>query len=448
MTLQNSKKRIILIILITILVILLYSCQNDPKAKIIERVYPAGSAPLSAYGWIGISFEETIDEESVQKAFALSPDVDGVTFWQEETFWFRPIQAYDKNSNYHARLSGEVKTSEGKSFNVDQTWTFTVREPLLLYYIPAVEGGEVWKSQADGSDAQQLTFTGNNVFEYSPDRTGETILFTVQNELGGRDLWLMNRDGEEQRLFLNCGQDLCSEPAWSTDGQTIAYTREVYLDDEGGYQPAQVWTADTESAQTAQLYQSDVAFGHSPSFSPDGKKLATYDTFNNGIRILDLTSSQESIIPTVIPGSGDWSPDGSKIIFTNLVAAENEPYVAVYTLDLETNDIQQVLSGGAGDTDFSQPRWSPDGDRVAVSLRPVNSNISKILWVLHLDNSLSRQISDDVSATFTAYQWDPWGDLLVYQRYDLSSANSSIWIWEAGENAQIVENGSRPQWLP
>lgn len=389
-----------------------------------------------------------MNEESVQKAFTLSPDTAGVTFWQDNKFWFRPIQAYDKDSDYQARLSGEVKTSEGNSFDVDLNWTFTVREPSLLYYVPAVEGGEVWKIKADGSDAEQITFTDNNVLEFSSDRTGETILLTVQNELGGRDLWLMDHGGEDQRLFLNCRQDLCSEPAWSTDGETIAYTREVYLDEEGGYQPAQVWTADTRSGQTAQLYQSDIAFGHSPSFSPDGKKLATYDTLNNGIRILNLTSSQESIIPTVMPGSGDWSPDGSKIIFTNLVAAENEPFVAVYTLDLETDEIQQVLSMGEGDTDFSQPRWSPDGDRVAVSLRPVNSNISKTLWILRLDGSFSRQISDDFSATFTAYQWDPWGDRLVYQRYDLSSGNSSIWVWTSGENLKIIENGIRPQWLP
>lgn len=389
-----------------------------------------------------------MDEESVQRAFSLSPDNDGVTFWQENTFWFRPIHAYDKNSDYQAHFSGEVNTVEGEKHDLDQIWTFTVRDPSLLYYVPAVEGGEIWKSQANGSNAVQLTFTENNVIEFSSDRTGETILFTVQNELGGRDLWLMDRNGEDQRLFLTCNQDLCSEPTRSADGQTIAYTREVYLGEEGGYQPAQVWTADAEGGQTTQLYQSDIAFGHSPSFSPDGKKLATYDTLNNGIRILDLTSSQESIIPTVIPGSGDWSPDGSKIIFINLIAAENEPFVAVYTLDLETNDTQQILSEGAGDTDFSQPRWSPDGGWIAVSLRPVNSNISKTLWVFRLDGSFSRQISDDLSATFTAYQWDPWGDRLVYQRYDLSSGNSSIWVWASGINSKIIENSIRPQWLP
>ncbi len=445
------KIRKILILLISLLaamLILLYCCQSDGDGNIIERVYPGASSQISTYGWVGADFKSPMDKASVEESFRLSPETAGEIFWDGNTFWFRPIQAFQTNTTYQAQLSGEIATIDGDIFNVDQTWTFTVRQPALIYYVPADQGGEVWKAQADGSKPEQLTFTENNVFEYSPDRTGESIAFTYQNTSGGRDLWLIDRDGEDQRLLLDCGQDLCNEPAWSADGQTIAYTREVYIEEEGGYQSPRVWTLNIGNGQTTQLYQSEFASGHSPSFSPDGEKLASYDTFNNGIRILNLTSSQESIVLTLIPGPGDWSPGGSKIIFTDLVDSENEPHVAVYILDLDTNDIQQVLSEGAGDTDFSQPRWSPDGGSVAVSLRPVNSNISRTLWVLRLDGQVSRQVSEDQSATFTAYQWDPWGDRLVYQRYDLGSANSSIWLWESGESIEIIDNGTRPQWLP
>jgi Tol biopolymer transport system component len=103
---------------------------------------------------------------------------------------------------------------------------------------------------------------------------------------------------------------------------------------------------------------------------------------------------------------------------------------------------------GLSDTDFSQPRWSPDGESVAVSLRPVNANISKALWVLHLDGLFNRQITDDPRATFTAYEWDPWGDRLVYQRYDLGSSKTSIWMWQSGESKMIIDSGTRPKWLP
>jgi len=445
---QIRKILILLISLLAAILILLYCCQSDGDGKIIARIYPGEFEKLSAYGWVGIDFKEQMDNDSVDQAFRLSPETHGETLWEGNTFWFRPIQAFDANTTYQAQLSGEIATIDGDIFNVDQTWSFTVRDPSLIFYVPDSPGGEIWRAQADGSELKQLTLTGNNVFDFSSDRTGESVAFTYENTLGGRDIWLMDRHGNDQRMLLDCAQDLCSEPAWSTDGQIIAYTREVLNNENGSYQPARVWILNTETGQTNQLYQSEFAYGHSPSFSPDGGKLASYDTINNGIRILNLTSSQESIIPTLIPGSGDWSPDGSKIIFTDLVASENEPHVAVYILDMDNNGIQQVLSEGAGDTDFSQPQWSPDGQRVAVSLRPVNSNISRTLWVLRLDGQESRQVSEDPSATFTAYQWDPWGERLVYQRYDLGSANSSIWLWESGESVQIIEMGSRPQWLP
>jgi len=124
------------------------------------------------------------------------------------------------------------------------------------------------------------------------------------------------------------------------------------------------------------------------------------------------------------------------------------PLVQVFVLDLETNALNTVLDVGLSDTDFSQPRWSPDGESVAVSLRPVNASISKALWVLRLDGLVNRQITDDPTATFTAYEWDPWGDRLVYQRYDLGSSKTSIWLWQSGENKMIIDNGTRPKWLP
>ena len=448
MTQQLSRTRYRLIILFSIFVIFFSGCQKDPKSKIIERVFPSESTQLSAYGWIGVSFSDLVDKNTVQNAFTISPEIQGEIFWQGERIWFRPLQAFEPDTEYQARLSGEITAVDGDTFNVDRTWTFTIRDPLLLYYVLDDQGGEIWRSNADGSETAQLTFSENSIFEFASPRSGDAIVFNQQNTLGGRDLWLMDRNGDDQRLLLSCSQDLCSEPAWSMDEKIIAYTREIYLGEQGGFQPGQIWTVDVESGETSQLYQSESAFGNSPSFSPDGTKFAFYDTVNKGIRILDLTSSEESIIPTAVPGSGDWSPDGSKIIFTDLAASENEPHVAVYTLNLETRAVVRVLDIGGVDTDFSQPRWSPEGEWVAVSLRPVNSNISKTLWVLRLDDSVSRQVSDDQSGTFTAYQWDPWGDRLVFQRYDLSSGSSSIWVWASGESIQIIDNGSRPQWLP
>ncbi|MDT8382154.1 MAG: hypothetical protein RQ728_07870 [Brevefilum sp.] len=443
-----NKKHIFLKACILLLVFSLAGCGILSEGKINESVTPKNSENISAFGWVGITFSREVIRETAEDAFSISPETPGEIFFHGNTLWFRPLQAFNKDIEYLVHVEGEIEAINGQLISVDHTWNFTIREPELVYFVPSEEGGEIWRASADGNEKMQLSFTDNKLIEFSPDPTGTTIAFTVQNDSGGHDLWLMDREGEDQRLLLNCEKDICSEPAWSMDRQTIAFTRELYQERTNTYLTSQIWTVDIETGSTAQLYQSDWAFGNSPSFSPDGKHFASYDTTNRGIRILDLETSQESIIPSALPGSGDWSPDGTKIIFTDLVPAENEPFVQVFVLDLETNAVDTALDAGLSDTDFSQPRWSPEGESVAVSLRPVNANISKALWVLRLDGLVNRQITDDPSATFTAYEWDPWGDRLIYQRYDLTSTETSIWLWESGENKMIIENSSRPKWLP
>ena len=444
--LRKNKQFRVQIIILLFIITLVPGCQRSGQEEI--QLFPTAGQQISVFGWVGASFSGPMEKSSVETAFSITPETDGQIFWQGDTLWFRPIQPFDAGVVYRARFSGEVRTADGKTFTIDHTWDFTARKPDLIYFVPNEEGGELWRFSLNENNAYQMSFTEGRVYDFAVDRMDGQVVFTVMNADGGRNLRVMERDGEEQRLFLDCNRDLCGEPAWSTDGQTIAYTREMYLEDNGSYQLGQVWTVDLESGQTSQLYQSEFAFGHSPSFSPDGQRLAFYDSNNYGIRILDLATSQESIIPRTIPGAGDWSPDGSKIIYTDLVPAENEPFVAVYVVDLETKVVERVLSEGGSDTDYSQPRWAPDGERVAVSLRPVNANISKELWVLRLDGLVSRKITNDRTATFTTYQWDPWGERLVYQRYELGTGETSIWLWEDGENKQIVENGARPQWLP
>jgi Tol biopolymer transport system component len=290
-----------------------------------------------------------------------------------------------------------------------------------------------------------LSDTNGRVLEFSVDRSGDWIAFTVQNQAGGQDVWVMDRRGEEQRILVDCGQESCGEPAWSMDRETVAYTRQ---DSEA----AQVWTVDVESGETTHLFPRKPAYGFSPAYSPDGRKLAFYDTVAQAIRIIDLQTADEATVLRGKSDSGDWSFDGSQIIFTDHVAAHHEPFVEAYVYNLGTQTVSLAFGKAIQDTEFSQPRWHPNGNWVAVSLRPVNAAISKALWVLPLVERDPILIDGDQSATFSAYQWDPWGDSLLYQRYNLagSEPRASIWRWDwkPRQRIMVIENGARPQWLP
>lgn len=436
-------------IIITLVGLSIFSgCQELTENTLVSVVFPASEDEVGAFSWIGISFLEPMDSASVASSFSINPTINGQTFWEGNTFWFRPLEPLSLTTPYQAQLTGEFTTADGKTLTVDRSWQFTVRPPSLLY----LKNGEIWRTNLNSEDPLQLSQSGGKVIEYQPEHSGKWIAYSLENELGGQDIWVMDRDGEIQRKLIDCGLDRCSEPDWAMDRTWIAYTRELYLIETGGYRPPQVWTVATATGETQQLYQTDNAYNQSPSFSPDGKKLATYDLTQNGIRLLDLETSQESLVPRNQPGTGDWSTDGRQILYTNASTAELEPFIDLYILNLESQEILFAFGEATTDTDFSQPRWTPDGEWIAVSLRPVNTNTNKALWVIRLKDDFAIPITEEPSANFSAYQWNPWGTKLVYQRFELTSTGqkSSIWLWdlETRRNQLVVEGAIQPKWLP
>lgn len=90
---------------------------------------------------------------------------------------------------------------------------------------------------------------------------------------------------------------------------------------------------------------------------PQGDKIAYYDYKTKGIYSIKIGDSQPELL---WQGSGVldmvWSPDGSKIAFSNSTV--------IFLLDIETQRISQltdetIISGN--------PTWSPDGNRIAFS---------------------------------------------------------------------------------
>jgi len=448
---QHIFRQFVYLSLIT-LVTTLSGCQiNQPETHVVQT-YPEAGAESGAFGWVGVQFSQPMQLETVEEAFEISPDTPGQTFWKNNTFWFRPFKALEQDTQYQAAFTGDLENSEGKTIPTNLSWEFTIRNPELIYYVHVGDLGEIWRSAVDGSQNRQLSSTDGKVFDFASDQSGSWVAFSIQTDSGGQDLWIMDRDGDNQKLLIDCQQDICSEPAWSMDGTWIAYSRQIFDEYTNGYQPSQIWKVDIQKSETSPLYQKETVSAQSPSFSPGGSKLAVYDITQLAIRVLDLQTLKETLIPRTLPGSGDWSTDSSKILFTDEVPAVMEPFIELYIADLSTGEVATAFSNPTTDTDLNQPRWSPDGEWVAVSLRPVNGPVNKMLWVINLNGNRNIRITDDQSAMFSAYQWDPWGNRLVYQRLVLGSSEPqvSIWVWDwqTGESLKIIENGSRPAWLP
>lgn len=450
----KSFDRLVLIILLGIIgLILVLLAVGDRVGVQVIATYPHPDEPISIRGRIGLVFDQPMLKNSVEEHFLIAPQVEGEFTWEEDrTFWFSPSVLLDPEIEYQVSITAGAEAESGRKLLNDVSWEVTVRQPDIVYLVLEEEGGDLWRYQMNTGITYPLTNTDGNVIDFAVAPSGDWIAFAQVNSQGGSDLWLVDRTGSNPTNILACNQDRCSQPAWSPDGVWIAYSREEFSANDLIYNPARVWTLFTETNETYPLYDHPEAFSHTPSFSPDGKRLATYNTLQNAIRILELETAQESVIPSVLLGVGDWSPDGERLIFTDLVPSVLEPNVGVYIADLRNQQVDHAFGEFIPDTDFSEPRWSPDGEWIAFGARPVGGGISKGIWVINLDEGEPIPLTDDPTATYVSYRWDPWGERLIFQRFPIGGpiSNPSLWLWESstGKVHQLIENGARPEWLP
>ncbi|MCE2596708.1 Tol-Pal system beta propeller repeat protein TolB [Motilimonas cestriensis] len=102
----------------------------------------------------------------------------------------------------------------------------------------------------------------------------------------------------------------------------------------------------------------------SPSWSPDGRKLA-YVSFENNrsqIYIQDIYSQERTQLTSFpsINGAPKWSPDGQQMAM--VLSKDGQP--DIYVMNIRTRDLRRVTSHRSIDT---EPSWDPSGKSLIFS---------------------------------------------------------------------------------
>ena len=190
---------------------------------------------------------------------AFSPDGSRIAF----------VSQRDGNAEiYVMNADGTGTTRVSNDPQPDGRPSFMPDGQSLVFHSPRTAGKqEIWAVNVDGTALTQLTRDSvNSSPAVSPD--GQIIAYVSTRNKDG-DIWLMNRDGTNQRQFTRSPQQRESEPRFLRDG-TLVYLAERR---EGNRTVQQVIRADLATGATTAITGTDLAIA-SFAVSPAGDLLA------------------------------------------------------------------------------------------------------------------------------------------------------------------------------
>ena len=258
--------------------------------------------------------------------------------------------------------------------------------------------GSLWKQKLNSSDAEQLT--AGPGYDYQPDcsRDGRWVVYaSYAND--AIELWALNLESRQSRQ-LTSGGAVNVEPRFSPDGTRIAFVSTTYRKHfhifvgqfvNGELTEVKRLTGETRS-DLPRYYYSEFDHEISPAWSPDGTELVFVSNRGHiygtgGFWRMKAEPGGEAreihYEETAWKTRPDFSPDGKRIVYASYLGQQWHQLWAMPSAGGDPFPLSY------GDFDNVDPRWSPDGTKIAfVSNREGNTS----LWTQEIPGGAQSQV--------------------------------------------------------
>jgi Tol biopolymer transport system component len=282
---------------------------------------------------------------------------------------------------------------------------------------------DIYVSPLDVETPTRLTFrrADDGQPAWSPD--GQRIAFKTA-QFGSNQLAVINADGSHEALLTRTFRFSEGQPSWSPDATKLIYRR---TPENPLVQDGDTWILDIEASkvdpanpvtQPVLVLAGDDRY---PTFSPDGAQIA----FRHGDDLIEPSGDEEVYVMDAdgtnlrrLTNNADfdsapaWSPDGRLIAFENAPGGTLQPGVEphekdIYVMNADGTNVRRLTDSPGLD---EGPVWSPDGTKIAFSS---DRDGQQEIYVMNADGSDPRRLTDnparDESPDWQALPFDDRG---------------------------------------
>ncbi len=239
-------------------------------------------------------------------------------------------------------------------------------------------------------------------------------------------------------LFICAG---CSQSPGGADGYKVAF-----VSSKAGQ--FGIFSINSDTTGSKILVADRMAQVRFASWSPDGKKLAFYNTRSQDepvlkkyrlineylLYVMDATgANQKRLLDFPVTDFG-WAPDSRRLFFISahespdrnspeVLNGTSRPLAYVYVLDTQTGAMNRLPGSGRN----CSASWSPDGARLAVGFG-AGENCG--IYLISPDGRQSERLTDGATIDFRPV-WSPDGKTLAYIAYpktDADAGNSGVFV--------------------
>jgi tricorn protease len=294
-------------------------------------------------------------------------------------------------------------------------------------------GGDLWLASTDGGTARRLTaHPGQELFaRFSPD--GESVAFTGQYD-GDEQVYIVPTAGGEPTRLTWYPAVGPLPPRWGYDHQVYGWTPDGEavlfrsLRDAGGGVETKLYTVPRTGGLPEALPMPNSGAG---DFSPDGSKMVYSPLFRDfrhwkryeggwaqDLFIFDLATYEVEPVSHTVRTERDPMWIGDKIYF----ASDRDDRLNLYSFDPDSGAVDQITS-----SDLWDVRW------------PSTDNISRIVYELNGQlHILNVETGDDRAITITVPDDGLWKRP---RRISVADDMSGFDVSPKGERAVIVARG-------